>query len=82
MESDLSCNITASDSCMTISQVDSMSDSKTSFGKNRSSQVIKGSNSIDSKTLSEKNILISPWIDDNGQSHSGENLALSNADEG
>lgn len=81
MDSDLSCNVTASDSCMTISQVDNMSESKFQVNKRRTNHGYKGSKEVDRKTLGDQSILISPWIDESGQSHSGENVHLSLNDE-
>lgn len=76
MDSSLSCNQTAFDSCMTIEQADALS--AHDEDKHGSANTYKGaSNSIDTKSLAGTRVVISPWVDADGQSHSGEVLNFS-----
>jgi len=74
MDSSLSCNETAFDSCMTIAQADRLSSRNTEKNQSNSNRVSK---SIDTKTLAGSKMVITPWVDNKGQAHSGEELNFS-----
>ena len=75
MDGTLSCNQTAFDSCMTIEQADRLSTRKVK--EVMPSNYKRTSNSIDTKSLAGSTMVISPWVDVQGQSHSGEVLNFS-----
>lgn len=76
MDSSFSCNETAFDSCMTIEQADSIR-SKKKVNRGAKGKFSQHSDSIESKTLAGTQMVITPWVDDAGQAHSGEVLNFS-----
>ena len=72
----LGCNQTAFDSCMTIEQADNLR----TRGKERpqsKGKLSQNVGTIETKSLAGNQMVITPWIDDAGQSHSGEVLNFS-----
>lgn len=74
-ESTFSCNSTATDSCMSIDQVNMMTEqrnSKSTPSKSHKSKRVNERN----LSLNGQRIWLSPWVDDEGIKHDGETLHL------
>ncbi len=76
MDQGFGCNQTAFDSCMTIEQADRVRPrgQERRQSKERLSQQ---TDSIETKSLAGNQMVITPWVDDAGQAHSGEVLNFS-----
>jgi hypothetical protein len=67
------CSETAFDSCMTIEQADRVKvrGAERQSSKGKLSQDL---NAIETKSLAGSQMVITPWVDESGQAHSGEVL--------
>lgn len=75
-ESSFSCNSTATDSCMSIEQVNMMTeqrDLKATSSKSHDSKSTEKRH----LSLNGQGIWLAPWVDDEGIKHGGETLHIS-----
>jgi len=79
MDSSLSCDQTAFDSCLTMKEADSMS-SPSKHGSKRLTH--NTTNNISTKTLKGQQIYLAPWKDAQGIAHSGGTLEFASKGRG